>query len=69
MVEFDPLLLLRVFWDAGIAICAPKFLHPMVAPATKASVLDFVWDNISSLDKVVEVMLSSDFKSRQIYDC
>ena len=33
----------------------------MVAPATKASVLDFVWDNLSSLDKVVEVLLSSDF--------
>lgn len=42
-------------------ICAPQFLHPMVAPATKASVLDFVWDNLSSLDKVVEVLLSSDF--------
>ena len=33
----------------------------MVAPATKASVLDFVWDNLSLLYKVVEVLLSSDF--------
>ena len=33
----------------------------MVAPATKASVLDSVWDNLSVLDKVVEVLLSSDF--------